>query len=462
MSTSSLPQPNSHQTGRPPWAAPISAQPPGAASSPALPLATWRRQIETELTGNILPFWIEHTVDVGHGGFVGALTNDLEIHNEAPRSSVICARILWTYAAAFRRFRRPTYLKMAARAYSYLTEVFWDDQHQGVYWQVNAEGHPINLRKHSYAQAFAIYGLAEYYLATGDEQSLARARQLFALFERHAHDPVHGGYIEGCGEAWDALADMRLSDKEPDCRKSMNTLLHILEAYTNLLRVADEPLLRTRLGELIDIFLDKVMTPAAPPALPATPPASQTPVTPAAISAPSLAGPANLARFHLFFDDAWQPLPDHVSYGHDIEGSWLLVEAAKALGDPSRMARTEAAAISLAAAVLQNGLAPDGSVVYARHRDGSVDATKHWWAQAECVVGFINAWQICHSEPYYAAAQTLWHVIETQFVDRTNGEWYKVLDPQGRPLATQYKVGPWECPYHHARMCLELLTRFGA
>jgi mannobiose 2-epimerase len=443
------PKPNANPTGRPAQAA--SDLDEGAAPAPSLPLFTWRRQIETELTGNILPFWIERTVDTVQGGFVGALTNDLEVHNEAPRASVVCARILWTYAAAFRRYRRPTYLKMAERAYRYLTEVFWDPQHQGVYWQVDAAGHPINPRKHSYAQAFAIYGLAEYYLATGDEQSLTRARQLFALLEQHAYDSVHGGYIEGCGEAWDALADMRLSAKEPACRKSMNTLLHILEAYTTLLRAADEPLLRTRLGELIDIFLDKVITPAAPLASP-----------PAGVVALGAAGWESPPRFLLFFDDAWQPLPDHISYGHDIEGSWLLVEAAKALGDPDRRARTEVAAVAIAAAVVQEGLAPDGSVFYARHLDGSVDATKHWWAQAEGIVGFINAWQIGQSDVYYAAAQTLWHVIDTQFVDRTHGEWYKVLDPQGRPLAAQYKVGPWECPYHHARMCFELLTRFNA
>jgi mannobiose 2-epimerase len=445
MAAPSRPQPNPHQTGRPPQ----------GAAAPILPLSTWRRQIETELTGNILPFWIEHTVDAVHGGFVGALTNNREVHNEVPRSSVICARILWTYAAAYRRYRRPSYLNMADHAYRYLTEIFWDPQHQGVYWQVDAAGRPINPRKHSYAQAFAIYGLAEYYLATGDPQSLARAQQLFALLESHAHDSVHGGYIEGCGSAWDTLADMRLSDKEPHCRKSMNTLLHILEAYSTLLRAAPDPLLQTRLGDLIDLFLTKVITPATP----VNPPAAGSELPAATAAARDRAA---LPRFQLFFDDAWQPLPDHISYGHDIEASWLLVEAAKVMGDADRLAATQTAALAIAEAVRQNGRASDGSIVYAGYPDGSVDATKHWWAQAEGVVGFINAWQISRGDAHYAAAEALWHVIQTQFVDRTNGEWFKVLDPAGRPLPTQVKVGPWECPYHHARMCLELLTRFGA
>jgi mannobiose 2-epimerase len=425
-----------------------------------LRLATWRRQIETELTGNILPFWLEKVVDATNGGFVGALTNELEVHNEEPRASVVCARILWTFAAAYRRYHRPTYLRLAATAYEYLTGPFWDGAHGGVYWRVDAAGAPVEPRKHSYAQAFAIYGLAEYHRATGDAQALLRAQELFALLERHAHDDVYGGYIEGCGPAWEPLADMRLSPKEPNSRKSMNTLLHVLEAYTTLLQVADDARVRVRLGELIDLFLDKVLTP------PAQAPSALTPSTspPGVDDLPLLEtlGVLTGPRFLLYFDDAFNPLPDHISYGHDIEGAWLLVEAANVLGDEQRLARTRAAAVAIAEAVLAHGLAEDGSVVYARHLDGTVDATKHWWAQAEGIVGFVNAWQIGGDDRFYAAAQRIWGVIQTQFVDKVHGEWFKVLDAAGRPIPGQYKVGPWECPYHHARMCLELLTRFRA
>jgi mannobiose 2-epimerase len=418
--------PNAHQTGRP----------------TLQPIAAWRRQIETELTGNILPFWIERTADAVNGGFVGALSNDLQVHNEEPRSAVVCARILWTFAAAFRRYRRPTYLAFAERAYQYLTGPFWDAAHGGVYWQIAADGQPSSARKHTYAQAFAIYGFAEYYRASGDAAALGRAWELLALIERHAHEPRYGGYVEGCGAAWESLDDMRLSAKEPPSRKSMNTLLHVLEAFTTLLEAsasgaeagadsgARHALVRMRLEELIDLFLDKVLTPEG--------------------------------RFLLYFADNFTPLPDHISYGHDIEGAWLLVEAAQALGDPDRLARTRAAAVEIADAVLVRGRAADGSIVYARHLDGTVDATKHWWAQAEGVVGFTNAWQISHDDRYLAAAQAVWRVIQEEFVDREHGDWFKVLDAEGRPLPDQYKVGPWECPYHHARMCLELLTRFHA
>ena len=388
------------------------------------PPAGWRGAVEDELQTNILPFWIKYAVDPS-GGFVGALTDDLVVHNEVPRSGVVCARILWTYAAAYRRFGRPEYLAMAQHAFAYLTGPFWDRQHGGIYWQIDAMGQPVSARKHSYAQAFAIYGLAEYHLATGDEQSLALAQTLFSLLERYAHDPVYGGYIEGCGPAWDALADMRLSDKEPNCRKSMNTLLHILEGYSNLLRAWNDSLLRSRLRELLGIFLEKVLE-------------------------------GGDHRFRLFFDDAWHAMPDHISYGHDIEGSWLLVEAAELLGDPVLLQRVRLEAVAMAQAVRIGGLATDGSVLYERREDGSVDATKHWWAQAEGVVGFYNAFQLSGDERLLTAALGCWQVICDQFVDHKHGEWYKVLDTAGKPLPGQYKVGPWECPYHHGRMCLEL------
>lgn len=388
----------------------------------------WRAAFEGELLGNILPFWRKYAVDAKHGGFVGALSNDLKVKHRVPRSSVVCARILWTFAAAYRRYGRPEDLAMAQRAAAYLTGPCWDPVHGGVYWRIDAQGRPVEPRKHSYAQAFAIYGLAEYHRATGDAASLAQAQALFALLETHAYEHAYGGYIEGCGPAWDRLADMRLSAREPNCRKSMNTLLHMLEGYTNLLRVWEDARLRLRLRELIDLFLDRVVD-------------------------------AGTHHFRLFFDDDWRALPDHISDGHDIEGSWLLVEAAEVLGDASLLARVRGEAVRIAAAVYAGGLAPDGSLRYERRSDGTVDDTKQWWAQAEAVVGFYNAFQLSGERHFLAAAQGCWRVIDTQFVDRKHGDWFKVLDARGRPVRNVPKIGPWECPYHHGRMCMEMAAR---
>lgn len=394
------------------------------------PLATTelRNRIEAELTGNILPFWISHVTDERRGGFHGALTNDLRALDEVPRSAVLCARILWTYAAAYRAYGDRAYREMARRAHDYLARAFWDAEHGGVYWLVDCDGAPVSARKHSYAQAFAIYGLAEYYAATGDEASLRLAQSLFELLEAHAHEPIGGGYIEGCAPDWGALADMRLSDKEPNCRKSMNTLLHVMEAYTGLLRVWNEARLRARLRELIDIFFAHVIDPRT-------------------------------FHFRLFFDDAWRPLEASISYGHDIEGSWLLVEAAEALGSPAVLARARTTAVEMAWAVFAQGLEADGSLLYESGASNPRSADKHWWAHAEALVGFYNAYQISGQPHFARAAAGCWQYIEQRFVDRRHGEWYKVLNRQGMPYLDHYKAGPWECPYHHARACLEMLRR---
>jgi mannobiose 2-epimerase len=387
-----------------------------------------KRRLENELRGNILPFWMTYAVDEVNGGFVGALENDRTVQNDVPRSAILCARILWTFAAAARRFKDPAYDRMAQRAFRYLRDVFWDRQFGGIYWHVDRYGNPLSDRKHSYAQAFSIYGLAEYFRATGDEESLRLAQDLFALLERHTYDPGFGGYVEGCSRAWGALDDMRLSEKEPNCRKSMNTLLHIMEAYTNLRRVWADSCLEGQLSALVGVFLDRVIDP-------------------------------EIHHFHLFFDDQWQSLSPGVSFGHDIEGSWLLVEAARDLGKADLLSKCRGVAQEMAQAVYLEGRADDGSVLYERSYNGVVNTDRHWWVQAEAVVGFYNAYQLSGNKALAEAAFSCWQYIEDHMIDRRYGEWFKLVKPDGLPRLEAPKAGPWECPYHNSRMCLEMLSR---
>jgi mannobiose 2-epimerase len=385
-------------------------------------------RIQQELTENILPFWMNRTIDPVNGGFYGALSNDLTIHNEAPRSAILCARILWTFSAAYRHFGESAYLETAQRAYEYLTHVFLDPEYGGVYWWVDAHGKPIFDRKHHYAQAFAIYGLAEYYQATQEPQSLVLAQSLFHLLEKHAYDSVYGGYIEGSSRTWDALADMRLSDKDLNSRKSMNTMLHMLEGYTNLLRIWDDATLKQQHRKIIEVFLQHIVN-------------------------------HKTGHFKLFFDDQWNSLLEHDSYGHDIEGSWLLVEAAEVQGDEALLAEVRKVAVSIAEAVYRDGIEPDGSIPYEGGPHGLVDDSKSWWVQAEAVVGFYNAYQLSGDQHFAETARRSWQYIEEKFVDHENGDWFKVLTRDGTPQSTSYKTGPWECPYHHGRACLEMIER---
>jgi len=387
-----------------------------------------KTQLKEELTGNILQFWMANSIDKVNGGFYGALTNDLEIHNEVPRSAILCARILWTYATAYRKLGDKEYLEMARWAYEYLTGVFLDLEYGGLYWSVDVTGKPVFDRKHHYAQAFAIYGLSEYYRATREPQSLALAQTLFRLLEKHAYDLVFGGYSEGSSRKWKALPDMRLSDRDLNCRKSMNTMLHVLEAYTNLLRVWEDDTLRRQHKALIETFQQHIVN-------------------------------HETGHFKLFFDDRWNSLMDNVSFGHDIEGSWLLFEAAQVQGDLALIDKVRESSIQVAAAVYKDGLEPDGSLPYEAVPQGLVDRDKSWWVQAEAMLGFYNAYQLSGQQRFAQAASRSWNYIQNKLVDRTHGDWIKRLHRDGTRENSNYKVGPWECPYHHSRACFEMIER---
>ena len=385
-------------------------------------------RLRAELTENILPFWMTHVPDREHGGFHGAISNTLEIDLHAPRAAILCARILWTFSAAYRRLGASVYLDAATWAYTALTRTFWDMEHGGVYWTVDRQGVPVMARKHAYAQAFAIYGLSEYYRATQHPESKALACRLFELLEAHAFEPVHGGYIEGCDRDWGQLEDMRLSDRDLNSRKSMNTLLHILEAYTNLLQIWEDDQLRTQHRGLLETFLTRIFDPAT-------------------------------GHLRLFFDDDWTPLTDAVSYGHDIEASWLLWEATQRHTDSELHRRMRALTLTLAENTYREGRDADGSLFYEGQAGRVTDDGKAWWPQAEALVGFTNAYQLT-GEPHFAAAVAeVWRFIETTLVDRVHGDWFKQTDRAGVPDATRMKASIWDCPYHHSRACFEMLAR---
>ncbi len=387
-----------------------------------------RQEFERELTGNILPFWMTKAVDRVHGGFHGTVTNDLRVDDTVPRAAVVCARALWTFSAAFRRFGDPAYVATAKWAYDDLMRTFWDPEHGGVYWLVDSDGRPVSDRKLFYAQAFAIYGLSEYFRATSEKDALECAMGLFQLLEQHGHDAVRGGYIEGCSRDWGSLSDMRLSPDEPHARKSMNTSLHLLESFTSLLRVSDDPPLRRRHRELIELFIQRIVDP-------------------------------NTGHLRLFFDDAWRSLAESVSFGHDIEASWLLTEAANVQGDADLAAAARESALDLAEAVLQEGVDADGSLFGASGPHGIVGTHKDWWPQAEAVIGFHNAFELSGDPRFRQRARESWDYIRNHFVDRTRGGWFARLHQDGTPDPTSVKVGPWNCPYHSARLCLEMMTR---
>ena len=387
-------------------------------------------QLKNELD-NILGYWIENTIDHEFGGFVGKRNiRNVKVAG-ASKGAVLNTRILWTFSAAYNFSHKPEYLEMADRAYSYLVSRFWDEKNGGLFWELNEDGSLLNGRKQTYAQGFGIYGFSEYYRATGKQEALDYAVDLHHLLERYCYDPMHGGYIEALSRDWNQLEDMRLSPKDANEPKSMNTHLHILEPYTRLSSVFKEKELEEKLEGLIRIFLDKIIDPGTD-------------------------------HQNLFFGMDWSVRSAIVSYGHDIESSWLLIEAARELGDPVLIDEVEKRAIRIVDAVMTEGCDSDGSLFNERNiKTGHLDTDKHWWPQAEAMVGLVYAAAVSGDKKYFKWMNRIWEFIQDKMIDKINGEWFWRVDKTGNPVISEDKVGFWKCPYHNSRAMMEVCEMQG-
>jgi len=391
-------------------------------------LRAWRSDIETELRDNILFFWMREAIDERHGGFIGEISSDGKRRPDAPKGLVLNARILWTFSCAYRTYRDERYLATARRAYEALRNDFRDSEHGGLFWTIEPDGGPAEVKKQVYGQAFAVYGLAEYVRATGEGEALVWAKELYALLEKQAYEPVHGGYYEALSRDWKPIEDMSLGDKDENVPKSMNTHLHMLEAYTNLYWVWRSEELRLKLAELLLVHLEKIVAPGE-------------------------------GHFRLFFGEDWRSTSGRVSYGHDIEGSWLLLEAAEALGDAELLRRTEPVAMRMARATLEEGTDSDGGIRNETEEDGSPSDSKDWWPQAEAVIGYLSAYRLTGELRFLDASRGSWDFIVRYIRDDARGEWHWGVDGRGLPRSRRPKVSAWKCPYHNGRACFEAMER---
>jgi mannobiose 2-epimerase len=386
-----------------------------------------RAEAFQELSGNILPFSMHFVVDREHGGFYGHVANNRVAPKEAPKGLVQHSRMLWIFAHASRLVGDPDYPPVALRALDALSDWFWDVAHGGFFWMVDHLGQPLQTIKFAYGQAFALYGLVEYHLVCSDAQCLERAIEIYHLLERYGRDPEYGGYWEACHRDWSLAADRHLDETDLPVAKGMNTHLHILEAYTNLLRTWDDGGLKASLQALIHIILRHILN-------------------------------RETHHLSLFFDREWRSLSDIVSYGHDIECSWLLVEAAEVLGNPELLAQVQEAALQMAYATLEHGVDADGGLFDAGTPSGVTGHAKDWWPQAEALVGFLNAYQLNGDPRFLDASLASWHFVQEYLVDREYGEWFETIDELGCPL-DRAKAGLWKTPYHNGRACLEIMGR---
>jgi len=391
---------------------------------PGMLLAEMKAAAMEELAHNILPYWMKNMPDQDGGGFYGQINGRDNVVPGAPKGGILNARILWSFSAAYLKLRDPLYLEMARRAHDYISRYFFDERHGGTYWSLKSNGEPLDTKKQIYSQAFFIYALSTYHLASGDRESLDRAIELFRLIEEHSFDRERGGYFEAFTREWGEIADLRLSEKDANEKKTMNTHLHVLEAYTTLYMVWPDPQLRQQLATLIKVFSERIVDPQT-------------------------------SHLNLFFDEEWNCRSTIVSYGHDIEASWLLCEAAEALGEAESVSGL---ALRIASAA-HEGLAGDGSLFYEKDdAAGHFDRDRHWWVQSEAVVGFLNAWQLSGDAGWLELASDALDYILHNISDPVNGEWHWSIRDDGSVNLEDDKAGFWKCPYHNTRMCLEVLA----
>lgn len=411
--------------------------------------ASFYESVKDELLNDILPYWEKHSRDTraGREGFYGSISSSGLADAEAARSIVMTSRFLWTYSAAARHFKNPALLEMADFAYRTIVSKYWDSENGGVFWSVFPDGTPCVSKKQIYGEAFCSYGLCEYAAAIKElrndalsEEAMNYALDIYNFLEQYALDPEDGGYLEACAQNWSPTDDMILSPKDMNCPKSMNTNLHVMEAYTNLYRTlplvfSDAKAIRAEVGDslaaLVRLTVDKILQPNA--------------------------------HLGMFFDMKWTPLSEEISYGHDIEASWLLWEAACELKDEELKSEIKETVIRVAETALNEGFDHENGCLenFLRSEpEGKVrDRTRVWWNQAEAMNGFYNAWEMTGESKYSDACLAEWQWILNHQRDRENGEWWNEVDVNGNPVLTEDKGGNWKTSYHNGRTCLELLRR---
>lgn len=396
-------------------------------------LKQYQSEVESELQ-LILNWWMRQMPDPESAGFHGEIDFFGVVQPEASRGLVLYSRILWTFSAAYRHTENRDLLLVSEKACNYLLNHFRDPLYGGMFWSVDANGKAEQDKKQVYGLAFCIYGFAEYYQASRNEQALQAAVELFQLIELHCKDTIHEGYIEAVSRNWKPIEDLRLSEKDLNEAKSMNTHLHVLEAYACLYKCWKDERLAAAIFSLLNLFRKHIIDPVT-------------------------------HQQHLFFSSSWELRSNLVSFGHDIEAAWLLYEATLCLDHVEILAYFKENAIQMATATL-SGIDEDGGMWYEYNRANHyLNKEKHWWPQAEAMVGFLNAYCLTGQESYLRHSLNSWSFIKKNILDIQNGEWFWGIKDDGKII--KEKAGFWKCPYHNSRACMEvsrmisgLLARF--
>lgn len=382
-------------------------------------------EMKKHLQEMILPFW-KNLKDEEFGGYYGFMDTELNLDKKAVKGCILNSRILWFFSNAWAVLQDESLKEYADHAYEFMKKYCYDEERGGVYWSVTYDGKPEDTTKHTYNQAFAIYALSSYYDVSGNEEALALARKLRDVVEEKCFDEV--GYKEALDINFNPAENDKLSENGVMADRTMNTLLHVFEAYTELYRVTKDEIAATKLRWMMDLVAEKIYNPVR-------------------------------HRQEVFFDNNYTSLIDLHSYGHDIETAWLVDRGASVLGDEAYIAKMAPITADLEQQVYK--LAYSENSFKNECERGVDDERRVWWVQAEAVVGFYNGWQKDNSKTHYLeAAETIWKFIQDKVVDKRPGsEWFSEVDVNGKPYMHKPILEPWKCPYHNGRMCLELIKR---
>ncbi len=385
-----------------------------------------KNKAKTELI-NILDYWLKNTIDKENGGFIGEINHQNVINNNSEKGAVLNARILWSFSAAYAVEKNPEYLKTAKIAFQYIKDYFFDNEFGGIFWSLQADGKPKDTKNQIYAIAFVIYGLSEFYKIFKNEDALELAQSLFYKIELYSKDYKNKGYLEAFTRDWQEIEDLRLSEKDANEKKTMNTHLHIVEAYANLYLIWPNPKLKDSIKEILEVialyFINKYTW-----------------------------------HLKLFFDENWKEKEDVISYGHDIEAAWLLQWCAETIEDVDLVRSYQKYAVEFAKST-KEGIDSDGGLWYEYEpKEQKLIAEKHWWPQAELWIGMINAWQLTQNEEFLEITEKNFEFVEKYIIDHKNGEWIWGVYADYSPILKD-KAGFWKCPYHNSRACIELIKR---
>ena len=382
-------------------------------------------EIRNHLTDCIIPFW-KKLRDDENGGYYGYMDHDLKVDKKAVKGCILNSRITWFFANAYMTLKDESLLEEAKHGYEFMQKYCVDKEKGGVYWSVAYDGTPEDTTKHTYNQAFSIYALSSYYDASGDEEALKTAMDLFHIIEGRCMDEI--GYKEAFDREFKEIENDKLSENGVIAEKTMNTLLHVFEAYTELYRVSKDADVKKRLEWILDTIADKIYNP-------------------------------KLHRQEVFFDREMNSILDLHSYGHDIETAWLIRRGTDILGEKSYEDKMLPIILDLTRQVYK--VAFDGSSLANECEKGVVDQNRIWWVQAETVIGFLNGYALApeHTE-YLEAAKAEWNFIKEHVVDKRPGsEWFWDVNRKGESVDDKPIVEPWKCPYHNGRMCMEVIRR---